>query len=106
MSRSSENNATDSSADKAEAVKNDDAQKSKVGELATISDAIKLNELNVIGIFGNGSDFSALLRSSFGRIKKVKVGDRTFSGRIVGIDKNSVRLVKANKTITLKLPSS
>jgi hypothetical protein len=106
MSKSDENTGANPPVEAAKEPEDVSANTSKAGELATISDEINLKKLNVIGIFGTDTDLGALLRSPTGRIVKVKVGDRAFGGRVVGIDRGTVRLLKSKKNMTLKLHNS
>ncbi|MEC9251008.1 MAG: HAD hydrolase-like protein, partial [Pseudomonadota bacterium] len=51
----------------------------------TLRNAINLNRINLIGVYGQPSDRRALVRLSNGRYRKVKVGDRIDGGRVLAI---------------------
>ncbi len=77
-----------------------------VARQATIEDAIKLNRLNLIGVYGSDANRRALLRLPSGRYVKVKVGDRIDGGQIASIGDNELTYVKGGRNHTLKVPSS
>ncbi len=77
-----------------------------VARQATIEGAIKLNRLNLIGVYGSDANRRALVRLPSGRYVKVKVGDRIDGGQIASIGDNELTYVKGGKNHTLKVPSS
>lgn len=67
-------------------------------EHATISDAIDLRALALIGIFGPEADLRALIRLPNGRIERVGVGDRVARQDVVAIGADAVVLARGSKT--------
>ncbi len=76
-----------------------------VARQATIEDAIRLNRINLIGVYGLPSDRRALIRLPSGRYVKVKVGDRVDGGSVASITDTQVRYTKGGRTVTLQMPS-
>ncbi|MCP9481368.1 hypothetical protein NNA36_05290 [Shimia sp. CNT1-13L.2] len=75
-----------------------------VARQATIQNAIKLNKINLIGVYGTSSDRRALVRLSNGRYKKVQVGDRIDGGKVSAIGETELRYVKSGRNVVLKMP--
>lgn len=75
-----------------------------VAKQATVKNAIRLNQMNLIGVYGKPSARRALIRMSNGRYKKVKVGDQIDGGRVAAIGDDQLRYVKGGRSITLKMP--
>ncbi|SIO12946.1 hypothetical protein SAMN05444722_0537 [Rhodovulum sp. ES.010] len=75
-----------------------------VARQATVSNAINLRQLNLIGVYGSSSDRRALVRLPSGRYEKVKVGDRIDGGRVAAIGESDLRYVKNGRNIVLDLP--
>ncbi|WP_299354237.1 hypothetical protein [uncultured Shimia sp.] len=75
-----------------------------VARQATITNAINLNKINLIGVYGTTSSRRALVRLSNGRYKKVQVGDRIDGGKVATISDTELRYVKSGKNVILKLP--
>ncbi|MGR3503887.1 hypothetical protein [Pseudaestuariivita sp.] len=73
---------------------------------ATVKNAIRLNRINLIGVYGKPSSRRALVRMANGRYKKVKVGDRLDGGRISAIGEDQLRYTKSGRAVTLKLPKT
>lgn len=78
--------------------------RASVGEQATATNAIALNRVNLIGVYGGNSDRRALVRLPSGRYVKVAVGDRVDGGRVAAIGANSLQYVKSGRNITLTVP--
>ncbi|MEQ9695451.1 hypothetical protein [Shimia sp. SDUM112013] len=78
--------------------------KASVARQATIKNAINLNKVNLIGVYGTASSRRALVRLSSGRYKKVQVGDRIDGGKVSAIGETELRYQKSGKNIVLKLP--
>ncbi|ARE40058.1 Translation initiation factor 2 [Rhodovulum sp. P5] len=78
--------------------------KASVAKQATLRNAINLNAVNLIGVYGSSSDRRALVRLPSGRYLKVKVGDRIDGGRVAAIGDDRVRYVKNGRNIVLDLP--
>ncbi len=77
-----------------------------VARAATQRNAMRLREINVIGIFGRANDRRALVRLSNGRYLRVKVGDRLDRGRVVAIGESQLVYQKGGRNIGLNLPST
>ena len=75
-----------------------------VARQATLDDAIQLNRVNLIGVYGSPSDRRALLRLSSGRYVKVKIGDRLDGGTVSAITSNQVQYRKGSRTLSLSVP--
>jgi hypothetical protein len=75
-----------------------------VARQATIKNAIKLNKINLIGVYGTASDRRALVRLATGRYKKVQVGDRIDGGKVSAIGDTELRYVKSGRNVVLKMP--
>ena len=76
-----------------------------VAKQATVKDAINLNRVALLGIFGTASGRYAMIRQSTGGVKKVKVGDRIDGGQIAAITQNAVQYQKGGRMVTLSLPT-
>ncbi|PWK58297.1 hypothetical protein C8D95_101103 [Silicimonas algicola] len=75
-----------------------------VSRTATIEDAIRLNSLNLVGVYGTPADRRALIRLPSGRYVKVKVGDRFDGGTVAQITDTQLHYRKGNQTVSLSLP--
>lgn len=75
-----------------------------VARRATVSNALALNKVSLIGVYGTSNDRRALVRLPSGRYEKVKVGSRLDGGRVVGIGQSEVLYKKGNRNISLKMP--
>jgi hypothetical protein len=71
---------------------------------ATLKDAINLRKINVIGIYGSGSNRRAMVRMTTGRRVMVEVGDRLDGGRVAAISDSELRYVKGGRNVVLKIP--
>ena len=76
-----------------------------VARRATVSNAINLRKLNLIGVYGTASNRRALVRLPSGRYKKVQVGDRIDGGRVIAIGENQLQYQKSGRNRTLKMPN-
>ena len=76
----------------------------KVAEEATIQNALKLNDLNLIGVYGSGSSKRALVRFANGKRQMVSVGDRLDGGKVAAIGDTELRYIKGGRNVVLKLP--
>lgn len=79
--------------------------KASVTRQATLNNAINLQQVNLIGVYGTPSDRRALVRLPSGRYKKVQVGDSIDGGRVVAIGDSELRYQKKGRNLTLKIPS-
>lgn len=75
-----------------------------VSREATVSRAIRLNEINLIGVFGTAGARRALVRMPNGRYERVVVGDRLDGGRVATIGETDLSYIKNGRTIVLALP--
>lgn len=75
-----------------------------VARQATVEEAISLNRINLVGIFGRPSDRRALVRLPSGRYVKVQVGDRVDGGTVAGISNSALQYQKGGRTISLAMP--
>ncbi len=75
-----------------------------VARQATIKNAINLNKVNLIGVYGTSSNRRALVRLSSGRYKKVQVGDRIDGGRVSAINQDELHYTKGKRQVVLKMP--
>ncbi|EKE45871.1 hypothetical protein OCGS_0097 [Oceaniovalibus guishaninsula JLT2003] len=76
-----------------------------VSKAATTPNAIKLRQLNLIGVYGSKANRRALVRLPSGRFEKVKVGDRIDGGRVAAISDGQLQYVKSGRSIVLSMPS-
>jgi hypothetical protein len=79
--------------------------RAEVAREATIENAIRLRDVNLIGVYGAPSNRRALVRLPSGRFVKVQVGDRVDGGQVAAIGENSLRYVKSGREHTLVVPS-
>ena len=75
-----------------------------VARQATIENAIRLNRINLVGVYGAPSDRRALVRLASGRYVKVKVGDRVDGGTVAQITDSELYYRKGNRTLSLSVP--
>ncbi len=75
-----------------------------VARQATFENAIRLNRINLVGVYGAPSDRRALVRLSSGRYVKVKVGDRVDGGTVAQITDSELYYRKGNRTLSLQVP--
>lgn len=78
--------------------------KASVAKQATMTKAINLSKINLIGVYGSSSNRYALVRQSNGKYTKVKVGDSLDGGRIAAITTSEVRYQKGSRMLTLEMP--
>ncbi len=76
-----------------------------VAREATISNAINLRQVNLLGVNGTASNREALVRLPSGRIKKVKIGDSIDGGRVTAIDEQRLLYQKRGRSHTLRIPN-
>ena len=75
-----------------------------VARQATIENAIRLNRINLVGVYGAPSNRRALVRLSSGRYIKLKVGDRIDGGTVAQISETELLYNKGRRTLSLSLP--
>jgi hypothetical protein len=78
--------------------------RASVADRATLDNAIRLERVNLIGVYGTPSDRRALVRLPTGRYVKVKVGDRVDGGRVAAIGSGELDYVKNGRRVTLRMP--
>lgn len=74
-----------------------------VARAATQENAIRLNRVNLIGVFGTARDRRALVRLSNGRVVRVQVGDRLEGGQVAAIGENELRYVRNGQNEVLRV---
>lgn len=77
---------------------------SDVSRAATERNAIRLRNVNLIGVSGTPSDRRALVRLSSGRFVRVTVGDRLDGGRVAAVGETTLQYVRSGRTVTLEIP--
>jgi hypothetical protein len=75
-----------------------------VARQATLKNAISLNKVALIGVYGTTSQRRALVRLPSGRYEKVSVGDRIDGGRVSAIGQSDLRYTKSGRNVTIKMP--
>ncbi len=75
-----------------------------VAQAATVRNAINLNKISLIGVYGTPANRRALVRLASGKYLKVKVGDELDSGRVDAIGEDDLRYTKRGRNVTLKMP--
>lgn len=76
-----------------------------VAKQATVRNAMKLRDINLIGVYGKPSNRRALIRLSNGRYQKVAVGDRLNGGRVSAIGDSELRYQRRGRDVVLRIPS-
>jgi len=74
-----------------------------VAKQATISGAISLREINLIGVYGASSNRRALVRLANGRMLRVKIGDRIDGGQVTAIGEGQLTYQKGGRTHVLRM---
>ncbi|MDG3042316.1 hypothetical protein [Roseicyclus marinus] len=75
-----------------------------VTRAATERNAIRLRDINLIGVTGTPNDRRALVRLPSGRFVRVAVGDRLDGGRVAAIGETSLQYVRNGRNVTLEIP--
>jgi hypothetical protein len=75
-----------------------------VTRAATQENAIRLRQVNLIGVTGTASHRRALVRLPSGRFVRVGVGDRLNGGRVAAIGESTLQYVRSGRTVTLDIP--
>ena len=76
-----------------------------VARAATLEGAIRLRDVNLIGVYGQPNNRRALVRLGNGRYVKVEIGSSLDGGQVTAIGDNALNYVKRGKTYALPLPS-
>jgi hypothetical protein len=77
-----------------------------VSRAATESNVLRLNRINLIGVYGRPSARRALVRLTNGRYVKVEVGDRLDRGRVTAIGERELSYQRGGRSIALRLPQT
>lgn len=77
-----------------------------VARQATVTNAINLRRVNLIGVSGKPSNRQALILMPSGRTRQVRVGDRLDGGTVVAISESQLQYQKRGTNKTLKLPGN
>ncbi|MCG3267237.1 hypothetical protein [Yoonia sp. I 8.24] len=75
-----------------------------VAVAATQEDAIRLRDLNLIGIYGRPNAPRALVRLGNGRYVHVEVGSDLDGGQVTAIGDGALNYVKRGRTVVLEVP--
>ncbi|MGJ8588201.1 MAG: hypothetical protein ACSHXW_08600 [Yoonia sp.] len=75
-----------------------------VARAATQEDAIRLREINLIGVYGRPNARRALVRLSNGRYVRVEVGSELDGGQVTAIGDRALNYVKRGRTYAIELP--
>lgn len=75
-----------------------------VTRAATERNAIRLRDVNLIGVTGTPTDRRALVRLPSGRFVRVGVGDRLDGGRVAAIGETSLQYIQNGRNVTLEIP--
>ncbi|WP_322889708.1 MULTISPECIES: hypothetical protein [unclassified Yoonia] len=75
-----------------------------VARAATQDNAIRLREINLIGVFGQPSARRALVRLGNGQLVRVQVGSELDGGQVTAIGENALNYVKRGTTYALQIP--
>ncbi|AHM05661.1 Translation initiation factor 2 (IF-2, GTPase) [Roseibacterium elongatum DSM 19469] len=75
-----------------------------VARAATERNALRLRDLNLIGVTGTNANRRALVRLPSGRFVRVAVGDRLNGGTVAAIGESTLQYVRNGRTITLEVP--
>ena len=78
--------------------------RASVAKQATIANAIPLNKVVLMGVFGSSSNRRALVRMGRDRYIKVTVGDRLDGGKVTAISSDKLSYEKGGRTHVLQLP--
>ncbi|WP_343116037.1 hypothetical protein [Ostreiculturibacter nitratireducens] len=87
-----------------EAAAPDIPTRASVAKQATVTNAIKLNQVNLIGVYGSSANRRALVRLGNGKFVKVQIGDRLDGGKVVAITDRQLSYTKGSRTIVLEMP--
>lgn len=78
--------------------------RASVARQATVTNAINLRSIALIGVYGSSSSRRALVRLRNGRYVKVEIGDRVDGGQVAAIGERQLQYVKGGRNITLHMP--
>ncbi|GIT90747.1 hypothetical protein JANAI62_12020 [Jannaschia pagri] len=75
-----------------------------VARAATERNVLRLNRINLIGVYGRPDARRALVRLANGRYVKVEVGDRLDRGRVTAIGDGQLSYQRGGRNVVLRLP--
>ena len=78
--------------------------RASVARRATVENALRMNRLSLVGVFGAEGARRALVRLPSGRFEKVKVGDRIDGGRVRAIDDGRLIYARGGRNVALEMP--
>jgi hypothetical protein len=76
-----------------------------VARAATQDNAIRLRDINLIGVYGQSNARRALVRLGNGQYVRVQVGSELDGGQVTAIGENALNYVKRGTTYALQIPS-
>ena len=76
-----------------------------VAQAATMENAMRLRDMNLIGVFGSPNKRRALVRMGNGNIVRVEIGSALDGGQVTAIGDSALNYVKRGRTYALQLPS-
>jgi type IV pilus biogenesis protein PilP len=75
-----------------------------VARAATDANVMRLNQINLIGIYGRPDRRRALVRMANGRYVKVQVGDQLDRGRVTAIGSDRLQYQRGGRNVVLEMP--
>jgi Tfp pilus assembly protein PilP len=75
-----------------------------VARAATDANVMRLNQINLIGIYGRPDRRRALVRMANGRYVKVEVGDQLDRGRVTAIGSDRLQYQRGGRNVVLEMP--
>jgi hypothetical protein len=76
-----------------------------VAREATVSRAINLRQVNLLGVMGTSTNRRALVRLSNGRVVTVRVGESLDDGQVTAIGDSELRYVRRGRDVVLRIAS-
>ncbi|WP_322892900.1 MULTISPECIES: hypothetical protein [unclassified Yoonia] len=76
-----------------------------VARAATQENAIRMRDVNLIGVYGQANARRALVRLGNGQYIRVQVGSELDGGQVTAIGENALNYVKRGTTYALQIPS-
>ncbi|UWQ19200.1 hypothetical protein [Jannaschia sp. M317] len=77
-----------------------------VARAATERNVLRLNRINLIGVYGRPNARRALVRLANGRYVKVEVGDRLDRGRVTAIGDGTLSYQRGGNNVVLRMPQA
>ena len=78
--------------------------RASVARRATVENALTMNRLSLVGVFGAEGARRALVRLPSGRFEKVKIGDRIDGGRVQAIGDGRLIYARGGRNVALEMP--